>query len=135
MKINQDYLKRLLELAQGSPTPTFSILDFERAGMPYDSDEFEFHMQILNDQNLIVQDDGDSGFGMVKGIDGIRSWSVLPLRLSADGHEFIEALENAQVWETIKREFKGASIKTLKDVGLQLLEGYAKKKVKYLIDG
>ena len=135
MKIDQDYLKRLLEIAQGSPTPTFTIEDFDREGADHDTDAFEFHMQILNEQGLIVQDDGDDGFGMFKSIDGHRSWSVLPLRLSADGHEFIEALENKEVWSTIKREFKGASIKTLKDVGLQLLEGYAKKKVKELIEG
>jgi len=58
---------------------------------------------------------------------------LLPLRLSADGHEFIEALENVDVWTTIKRDFRDTSIKTLKDAGLQLLEGYVKKKVNGLI--
>jgi hypothetical protein len=133
MKIDQEYLKHLLEIARRSPRPTFTIEDFDEAGVPHDTDAFEFHMQIINEQRLIVQDDGDYGFGMVKSIDGFRSWSVLPLRLSADGHEFIEALENVDVWTTIKRDFRDASIKTLKDVGLQLLEGYVKKKVNGLI--
>ena len=133
MKIDQEYLKRILEIAQSSLKPTFTIVDFEHAGVPYNTDLFEFHMQILNEQRLIVQDDGDYGFGMIKSIDGFRSWSVLPLRLSADGHEFIEALENVDVWTTIKTDFRDASIKTLKDVGLQLLEGYVKKKVNALI--
>lgn len=133
MRIDQDYLKRLLEIAHGSRTPTFTIEDFERNNMPYDTDAFEFHMHILNDQGLIVQDDGDAGFGMFKSADGSRTWSVLPLRLSASGHEFIEALENAEVWATIKRDFKDASIETLKKVGLQLLNGYVARKVEKLL--
>ena len=58
MKIDQDYLKRLLEIAQGSPRPTFTIEDFDEAGVPHDTDAFEFHMQILNEQRLIIQHSG-----------------------------------------------------------------------------
>lgn len=133
MKIDQDYLKRLLETAQASLGPTFTIDDLEAAGLPYDDDAFEFHMMILNEQGLIVRDDGDAGFGMFKSIDGHRSWSVLPLRLSASGHELIEALENKKVWATLKREFKEASFTTLKSAALELAKGYLKQQVQGLL--
>ena len=114
MKIDQDYLKKLLEACLASEKPTFDIEDLKAAGFDYNDQQFEFHMKILNDQHFIEQDDGDSGFGLTKGIDGFLSWSVLPLRLTASGHQFIEALENKDVWAAIKRGFKDASIETYK---------------------
>jgi hypothetical protein len=40
-------------------------------------------------------------------------WSVIPLRLTAQGHEFLEALHNSKVWGMIKTKFKDASLGTL----------------------
>lgn len=133
MKIDQDYLKGLLLACQASEKPTFDIEDLKAAGFDYDDPKFEFHMAILCDQGFVQQDDGDDGFGLSKGIDGHLSWSVLPLRLTASGHDFIEALSNKEVWATIKSGFKDASITTLKTVSLKLLEGYAKKKIDDLL--
>lgn len=133
MKIDQDYLKKLLEACQASEKPTFDIEDLKAAGLDYDDQRFEFHMKILSDQGFIEQDDGDSGFGLTKGVDGFLSWSVLPLRLTASGHQFIEALSNKEVWAAIKHGFKDASITTLKAVSLKLLEGYATKKIDQLL--
>ena len=134
MKIDQDYLKGLLEACQKSEKPTFDIEDLEKAGLDYSEPSFEFHMRILTDQGFIEQDDGDSGFGLTKSLDGFQSWSVLPLRLTASGHQFIEALENKEVWETIKTGFKDASITTLKTVSMKLLEAYTTKKIQQLLD-
>ncbi len=133
MKIDQDYLKRLLQVCQASEKPTFDIEDLKARGFDYNDPQFEFHMRILDDQCLIEQDDGDPGIGLTKSIDGFLSWSVLPLRLTASGHEFIEALENEEVWATIKRNFKDASIGTLRDVAMKLLNAYAEKKLKQLL--
>jgi hypothetical protein len=133
LKIDQDYLKRLLEACQASEKPTFDIEDLKAAGFDYNDKQFEFHMAILTDQGFIEQDDGDPGFGLTKSLDGFLSWSVLPLRLTASGHQFIEALSNKEVWAAIKHGFKDASIATLKTVSLKLLDGYAKKKIDDLL--
>ena len=125
MKIDQDYLKNLLEVCQASEKPTFDIEELRAAGLDYNDKRFEFHMMILTDHGFIEQDDGDPGFGLTKSLDGFLSWSVLPLRLTASGHQFIEALSNKDVWAVIKRDFKDASIATLKTVSLKLLEGYS----------
>ncbi len=86
-------------------------------------------MATLNDQGFIEREDGDTGFGLQKSLGGCLSWSVLPLRLTASGHQFIEALSNKHVWAEIKRSFKDASIATLRDVSLKLLDAYVKRKI------
>ncbi len=123
MKIDQDYLKKLLEACQGSQKPTFDIEDLKLAGLDYNDKRFEFHLMILTDHGFIERDDGDPGFGLTKSIDGFLSWAVLPLRLTGSGHQFVEALSNEEVWAAIKHDFRDASISTLKTVSIKLLEG------------
>jgi len=127
MRINHDYIKRLIDVALDHPAPTFTIRDFEAAGVPYETPEFEFHMKLLDDQRLIEQDDGDSGFGLVKGADGCSSWAVLPLRLTARGHDFAEAISEKTIWDRIKKELPGAAMSTLVSVSLELAKDYAKQ--------
>jgi hypothetical protein len=135
MKIDQDYLKKLLEAFEAAPTPIVDIDELEKSGIEYDTDQFVFHMGILTDQGFIERDDREPGFGLVRGIDGHMSWAAIPLRLTARGHEFIEALRNKEVWATIKHSFRDASVNTLWDVSRRLLEGYAQKKIEQLLNG
>jgi hypothetical protein len=53
---------------------------------------------------------------MSRGADGYLSWSVVPLRLTAAGHEFAEGLENPKAFETVSKDFVGASVSTIRDV-------------------
>jgi hypothetical protein len=48
--------------------------------------------------------DGDPGFGLYVGMDGHISWGAIPLRLTAQGHEFLAALSNAEIWQKTKAE-------------------------------
>jgi Hypothetical protein (DUF2513) len=129
MKINQEYLKGLLEAFQSAEKPTTDIRELEQKGFSYQKPEFIFHLQILSDQHLVVR---ESGVGLGYSPNG--GWVVTPLRLTAQGHEFIEALNNSQVWETIKTEFSEASIGTLWKVSKELLEAYTKKKITSLLN-
>jgi hypothetical protein len=135
MKIDQDYLKKLLEICEAAPTPIFNIEEIKAAGLDFDTDQFVFHMNILNDKGCVERDDREPGFGFFRGSDGHKAWAVLPLRLTAGGHQFIEALRNKEVWATLKRDFKDASVNTLWDVSKKLLEGYTKKKIEELLKG
>jgi hypothetical protein len=91
VKIDQEYLKNLLEACQASKKPTFDIEDLKASGFDYYDPQFEFHMMILADQGFVEQDDGTTGIGLEKSLDGYLQWSVLPMRLTASGHQFIEA--------------------------------------------
>lgn len=134
MKINHEYLKGLLEAFEASPEPQTNIRELAKAGYDYTTDEFLFHMRLLDDQGLIGQPDGDYGFGLLVGADGHKSWSVIPLRLTSDGHAFLETLENKEVWNTVKSGFKDVSIGTLVDVSRKLFDGYVHKKIDNILN-
>lgn len=134
MKIDREYLKGLLEAFESSDNPTTDIRELQLKGFSTQESNFLFHLQILGDQGLVQRENG-GGLGYTKGADGFVSWSVVPLRLTSQGHDFIEALRNSEVWVTIKKEFKDASLGTLLHISKELLEGYTKKKVISLLSG
>lgn len=132
MKIDQQYLKDLLIAFEDNDGPQTNIRELEDAGFDYTNQKFIFHMRLLDDKNLIARVDGEPGFGLYLGADNIGSWAVLPLRLTSQGHDFIEALRQKEVWNTVKENFKEASISTLVDVAKQLAQGFAKQRIKQL---
>ncbi|HEJ7159845.1 MULTISPECIES: DUF2513 domain-containing protein [Serratia] len=130
MKIDQDYVKRLLDLFETCPIAEVNINYLNQSGINNNTDNFVFHMRILQDGGFITRCDGRPGFGMEVGLNGHRMWSCVPLRLTAKGHDFIEALHQKEVWEALKKNFKDASISTMSTVAKQLAAGFAKKKIK-----
>ncbi|WP_256852718.1 DUF2513 domain-containing protein [Pantoea sp. Fr+CA_20] len=132
MKIDQQYLKDLLIAFEDNDGPQTNILELKDAGFDYSEQKFIFHMRLLDDKNLISRTDGEPGFGLFLGADDTASWAVLPLRLTSQGHDFIEALRQKEVWNSVKDNFKEASISTLVDVAKQLAQGFAKQKIKQL---
>ena len=125
MKIDHDYLKKLLEACQASEKPTFDIEYLNAAGFDYSDTKLEFHMAILNDQGFIQRADGDPGFGFTRGIDGFLQRNALPLRLTASGHEFLDTVQNPEVWSKTK-----AAAKKVGGVGFDLFLQIAKAEAK-----
>ncbi len=121
MRPDPDYLKELLTAFQDAPAPTTDIRELAAAGLSYDDPKFEFHLFLLHDQGFIT-DDGDGSLGMDRGADGTIQWSVIPLRLTASGQQFAEALGNRKILATIKKNFVGASISTLQQAAVALLK-------------
>lgn len=128
MKPDMDYLKNLLQTCEDHPEPTFTITDLEAAGIDYEAPDFLFHMRILKDQGFLESASGQEGFGYYESLDGMGYWAELPLRLTARGHEFIQSLRQAEVWEVIKRDFKDQAISAVFEVAKGLAIGFAKKK-------
>jgi len=129
VKIDHEYLKGLLEAFEASGEPQTDIFKLQSLGFDYQTQEFLFHMRLLKDRNLIARTDGSYGFGFSEAADGGGSWGALPLRLTAGGHDFLEAIRNKEVWNTVKTGFKDASIGTLVDVSKRLLDGFLQKKI------
>jgi hypothetical protein len=122
MRPDPDYLKQLLTAFQDAPEPTTDIQELANAGFPYEDPKFEFHLSLLQDEGFVTSDRPDGGLGMDRGADGCVQWSVIPLRLTAAGQHFAEALGNSKVLATIKEKFVGASISTLQQVAFALLK-------------
>src|ERR1700730_17784797 len=127
MEIDHDYLKGLLEAYATDPGPLTDIHELEGRGVSYRDPQFVFHMEILDDERLVARADGEPGIGLMRGGDGTEMWSVLPLRLTSDGHRFLEGLRDQRIWDTINRKFKTAGIATLVTVSKTLLESYTKE--------
>ncbi len=53
---------------------------------------------------------------------------VILRRLTWEGHEFLDSVRQEQVWNTVKSEFKDATLETVISASKQLAEGRAKKK-------
>jgi hypothetical protein len=122
-----EYLKNLLSAFRDAPDPTTDITELKEASIDYDEPAFEFHMHLLLDDGYIESDLGPRDFGLSRGVDGYISWSVIPLRLTAAGHEFAEGLENPKAFETVKRDFVGASLATIKEVVVGVIKAEISK--------
>jgi hypothetical protein len=127
MKPDPEYLKQLLTAFQDAPNPTTDIRELKAAGLPFDDPRFEFHMMQLRDNGFVecagerpVRD--QTGIGLSKSADGSSMWSVVPLRLTASGHEFAEAMGNSKALQTLKKDFVGASISTMRDVAVAIIK-------------
>ncbi|MFW1382934.1 DUF2513 domain-containing protein [Vibrio parahaemolyticus] len=135
MKIDKEYLKELLEAFESAERPTTNITELEAKGFHYDDDKFVLHTDILIDKGYIQSFGIKSrGVGYTLMGNGERSWSVVPLRLTAYGHDFIESLNEPNVWDEIQSNFKEASFDTMVSVAKDLAKGFAKKKVKSLLE-
>ena len=132
MKIDQAYLRDILNCFVESPKSFIWIQDLVDRGIGID-DKFLFHMQILEDQHFIECLDKKSDIGYEITLGGQFNWQSRPLRLTAAGHEFTEAVNRPEIWDILKAEFTDASLSTLKSAATSLLVAFAKKQVsKYL---
>jgi hypothetical protein len=132
LQIDYEYLKGLLEAFEKAESPYTDINELKNNGFSSEEDIFPFHMAILYDKQFIESRSPEYAFGYQSTDIGPR-WSVLDLRLTAPGHEFIASLNDPDVWTEICKNFKKSGIDTVKSVAIDLAKGYAKKKVKALI--
>lgn len=135
MKSDQEYIKGLLEAFEAAKHSTTDIYELKENGYDFTDERFIFHLKILRDLCLIEQEGGGTTLGYSRGAGGNTTWSPAPLRLTAQGHDFIAALRNKEIWNTIKNEFKDASIGTLCKTAKELSEAYVKSKIVNLLKG
>ena len=128
MKIDQEYLRAILNTFVESSRSFIWIEDIVTKGIDTD-DKFLFHIQILEDQHFIECLDKRSDLGYEITLGGSFEWKSRPLRLTAAGHEFTEAINRPEIWEILKDEFRDASLSTLKSAATSLLMAFAKKQI------
>lgn len=130
MKINLEYLKQLLEIFETSEKAFTNIIELKNNGLDYDSEEFIFHLHLLWDNKLIsTEDPRDLNFGFSRNGNVKPIWTLKNLRLTYDGHQFIEALNNKEIWNKIQKDFKKSGLSTIVDVSKTLLGEHLKQKL------
>lgn len=130
MKINHEYIKKLLLAYQAAEAPTTDLEELERSGIDIRSKEFVFHVTLLLDKGLVIGLGRSGGIGLEwVDDDNMTITYGVHSRLTAKGHEFIEALEQPDIWQTITTGFKNASLETMLSVSRDLLSAILKKKL------
>ena len=94
----------------------------------YDPDLIKYHQALTIEAGLVdgVTSKSTSNTTKVANFISLR-------KLTWNGHEFIDAVRQDSIWNTVKTEFKDASMETIIKVSKQLAEGWAKKKVESLL--
>ena len=133
MKIDQPYLKQMLNVFIESKNSHIWVAEMTEAGIEMD-DKFLFHIQILEDQGFIECLDKTSDIGYEIVLNGQFRWHSRPLRLTSSGHEFVEALNQAEIWNIITSEFQNSSLETLKSAASSLLKAFARKQISKYLD-
>ncbi|WP_425628273.1 DUF2513 domain-containing protein [Vibrio neptunius] len=93
----------------------------------YNLDAVRYHEALLIEAGLVV--------GSISQELGTTEYPYVKIfKLTWSGHEFIDNIREDRLWSTIKCNFKEASFSTIMNVSKELAEGYAKKKVKELLN-
>jgi len=134
MKINHAYIKNILLAVESEGDARPYLLDIlKKLDLDDFNQEFLLHYEVLFDYGFIESTLEDHSIGVQQGAGGDIAWSNIPIRLTASGHEFIEAMNKIEIWEIIKKDFKESSIKTIFKVATDLAEGFAKQKVEKIL--
>jgi Hypothetical protein (DUF2513) len=100
MKADAEYLKSLLIAFRETPNLTTDINELREKGLSYEDPRFEFHMRLLHDYGYVEGSPATLGIGKCS---TSAPWSVIPLRLTASGHQFAEDMENNETPQTMKK--------------------------------
>ena len=133
MKFNIEYFKELLETFEKIDDVSATVHDLAKKGFDLDDKNLPFHLDLMNDKGyLIAKTDKPNYIGYARRTDGQIAWGSVPLRLTAQGHEFLAELKEPEVWEKIKEQFKESGIDAVKMASKELMKMYVKKKAKDL---
>lgn len=126
MKPGAEYTRKLLTAFQESPRPSINVRELAEEDLAVGSNEFQFHMELLEDEGFIQREDRERGTGLALSAEGLYKWSVLPLRLTASGQEFAAAMRDEQGFEAVKRYVKESctpfTVRLMRDVAVGALK-------------
>ncbi len=134
MRIDQNYLKKLLNVFLESNKYYTELSEFNKSGFDILDDAFLFHFKILEDQMFVESCVENRRLGYQVSGDGQARWESNMIRLTAAGHDFAESINKAEIFEILSNEFKDASVSTLSNVAKELMRGFAQKQIKKYFD-
>lgn len=139
MEIDLNYIKGMLNVWKQSEKPSITINDLADNGFSIYSedkrstnDKFIFHYQLLVENQLISNMQLEHATMKNTGIGLVHNnctLTIVDLRLTQLGHDFASTLDNREVFERLKSDFKDAPFKIIFESGRKLIEHYFKKKL------
>jgi len=116
MRIDYEYISKILDVFLESNSPTVNWGSFSSLHEGEENeDKFVFHIKILQDKNLIASRTVTEDLG-IKNINGEYLISIVPWRLTSDGHDFASAITKPSVLSTIKDKFKKEGFSIIIDI-------------------
>ncbi len=95
MTIDHEYANGLLGAFQKAEREFTNIEELKLNGYSNEDDRFILHLNYLHEQGLIKGYNGKSPLGYRIGADDKVTWAVVPLRLTAAGHDYIARLNES----------------------------------------
>lgn len=130
MQTDLEYLKGMLGVFIKADGPLIAATDLKEAGYEISSAKGLYHYYQLIERGYISNHFLEIGdpkkLGLVIDMKGIKDWPA-NIRLTSSGQEFAETLQQKDVFEKLKT-ISDQPLSVLKDVGVELLKSYAKKK-------
>lgn len=137
MRIDIEYIKDLLGVILDHDHPDFRI-DIPGIEPLWVNDDEKlkslvFHMEILEDQNIIESSTTLEGLGFKRVVNGGFSVSLRPLRLTAKGHQFVSDLSKPGVLKQLKTSFNDIGPSEMVKVAFKLGGKALDKKLSELV--
>jgi len=140
VKIDIVYISKLLSVFVDANTAHITYKKWEEAGIELASTEvknkfdekFLFHIQLIVENNLISNQELESGTLDCIGISFTKNLDCIidvPIRLTQKGQDFCIALNNKEVLTKLKTELKDAPFKVIFEGSQKLIQHIGKKKI------
>jgi hypothetical protein len=125
LKIDYEYVEKILESFLENDLPTLDWKSFEELRGD-DEHKFVFHIEIMVDKGLIIGALKDGSIGISRAYNDYII-SVIPWRLTSDGHDFANALTKPSVLSTIQEKFKEEGLSAVIGISKKIAEKQALK--------
>ena len=133
MRINLDEFQKILKVFLDSDCTNITLRELGINELTESNEEtFIFHMLLLVENGLLSNSNLETGTPACVGLIPTRhgyDWVKVPIRLTQDGHDFANALNQKPILERLKKEFTDAPFDMVKDVSKSLLTKLIKNRL------
>ncbi|WP_414432642.1 hypothetical protein [Alcanivorax sp. IL2] len=125
MRIDYEYIEKILEVFLDSEIPTVNWRDFDnlRGGNDH---KFVFHIEIMVDKGLIASTLENGSIGIRRTAHDYTI-SIVNWRLTAEGHDFASAITKPSVLAQIKERFQREGLSVVIELSKKIVEKQAEK--------
>ncbi|MFT6158817.1 MAG: hypothetical protein ACJA00_001394 [Myxococcota bacterium] len=127
MKPRIEYIRKVLAAFEQSEEPYTNIYKLRDLGIDYKTNEFFFHLRIMEDEGLVAPYGSSHSLGYRVGARSEEViWTHLPMRLTATGHDFARTLENGDLLPKLSEVATSSGLQVAMAIGPQLALAWAK---------